>query len=380
MSASLLASLAREGFEAVHALFDRRSGARAYLAIHDTSTGPAFGGVRRATYPNEEAALADCLRLAHNMTAKCAISDLPAGGAKVVLLDDPEVDTLEAYRYLGRAVESLGGRFYAGPDAGTGTAELEALCDSTRYATSPGPGGPGQLAEATASGVFAGIRAGLEHLDGELDWPARRVVVQGLGAVGSLLAERLIEVGARVVGTDLDSEVAERVGRRLELEVVEPGHELGLECDVFSPNGFGGGLHDLSLPRLRARMIAGGANNVLSQTIHSDSLHASGVLYVPDFVINSGALIRGVRFHLDDERVPVEDIEEGIYTRAQELLERAVKHEEPPLRVARQEARARLDVRRAEADRLDPRKPREARPSKGEVSVEEGTRGGSLVP
>lgn len=382
MTDDLLATLAREGFEAVHALHDRRSGARAFLALHDTAAGPAFGGIRRATYPSETGALRDCLRLARNMSFKCAFAGLPAGGAKVVLLDDGDLDLERAYTYLGEVVEGLAGRFYTGPDVGTGSEELAALSRATRFATDPGPEGPGRLAEATASGVFAGIRAGLEHLDGELDWSARRIVVQGLGAVGSRLAERLIEVGAKVVGTDLDPDVADRVGRQLELELVEPGHELGLECDVFSPNGLGGGLHDLSLPRLRTRIIAGGANNVLSQAMHSDLLHTREVLYVPDFVINSGALIRGARFHLENERVPVEEIEVRIGELSAGLLQRAADRDEPPMRVAWHEAKELLEARRAQADdEVVPESPSSpAGDTDRELSFEEGTRGGSLVP
>jgi leucine dehydrogenase len=342
--------MSQEGFEEVHALHDRRSGLRAYLAIHDASAGPAFGGVRRHRYAGESQALGDCLRLARNMSHKCALAELPAGGAKLVVLDDPELDLERAYRFLGQAVERLDGRVYTGPDAGTGERELDWLSQHTRFAAPPGPEGPGRLAESTAAGVFAGIRAALEHLDGSGDVASKRVVVQGLGSVGALLAERLVTAGASVIATDLDAERASEVARRLEIETCEPGHELGLECDVFSPNGMGGGLHDLSLPRLRARVVCGGANNVLSRTLHADALYDRGLLYVPDFAVNSGALIRGALFHLEGRRVPVLEIEERIHGLASELLSRAAEQDEPPLRLALVEARSRLEARRALRD------------------------------
>ena len=357
MPVRLLQHMAQEGFEEVHALVDRRSGLRGFLAIHDTSAGPGFGGVRRHAYPDEGQALADCLRLARSMSHKCALAELPAGGAKLVVVDDPDLDTECSYRFLGEVVERLAGRFYTGPDVGTGDEQLGWLAEHTRFAAPPGPEGPGRLAESTAAGVFAGIRAALEHLDGEADLAARTVVVQGLGSVGAKLAERLVEAGAKVIATDFDELRAQDVAARLEIEVTDPGHELSLECDVFSPNGLGGGLHDLSLPRLRARAIAGAANNVLARALHADALDARGILYVPDFAINSGALIRGVLFHLEDRRVPVEEIEQRIAATTRSILERAVERDEPPLRVALVEARARIEARRAlhDAGELQPR-------------------------
>src|SRR5687767_5254455 len=147
MSLELLDQLAREGFEQIVALHDRPSGLRAYLALHDTSAGRAFGGIRRWSYYDEDAALRDCLRLSRSMTYKCALAGLPAGGAKVVVLDRPELDVERAYRHLGDVVQGLDGRFYTGPDVGTSPVELAWVAERTRYVTDPGPAGPGELAE-----------------------------------------------------------------------------------------------------------------------------------------------------------------------------------------------------------------------------------------
>jgi leucine dehydrogenase len=184
MSFELLDQLARDGFEEIVALHDRRSNLRAFFALHDTSAGCAFGGIRRWSYFDEEGALRDCMRLARTMTYKCALAGLPAGGAKLVVVDRPDVDLEPAYRHLGDFVERLGGRYYSGPDVGTTAAELAWVARRTRYVTDPGPEGPGELAEATAAGVVAGIGAALAHLDGWEDWPKRTIVVQGLGEVG----------------------------------------------------------------------------------------------------------------------------------------------------------------------------------------------------
>lgn len=343
MPVHILDAMAREGFEQVVALHDRASGLRAFLGIHDTRRGPAFGGVRRRVYRDEREALLDCLRLARAMTQKCVLADLPAGGAKVVVLGRSGVDAPAGYHYLAEVVEGLGGRFYTGPDMGTGARELGWMAERTRYVTDPGPRGPGQLAEATAEGVFRGIGVCLEHLDGAVEWARRTVVVQGLGVVGEQLARRLVDRGARVVGAEIDRVRARRLATELGIELVDPTRELGLHCDVFAPCALGGIVHDLTLERLRCRVVAGGANNVLTRAHHGDRLHERGVLYAPDVVINSGALVRGAIFHLEGRREPVERIGERVARVLAGVLAEAARTGEPPVRVAEREAARRLE-------------------------------------
>jgi leucine dehydrogenase len=344
MSVHLLDAMAREGFEEVLALHDRRSGLRAFLAIHDTTRGPAFGGVRRWAYRDEKAALVDCLRLARAMTHKCALADLAAGGAKLVVLAREDIDWEAAYEYLGGVVERMGGRFYTGPDVGTGRGDLAAMTRRTRYVADPGPEGPGMLAECTAEGVFRSIEACLEHLDGEADWPRRAVVVQGLGAVGATLAERLVGLDARVFGADLDDVRAEEVCTRLELERLDPSQAVRSPCDVFAPCALGGILHDVTLNQLQARVVAGGANNVLAKPLHGDRLHERGVLVAPDVVVNSGALIRGTVFYLEGRREPVARVGDRIKGIVRSVLARAQEQDAPPTRVAVREAEERIDA------------------------------------
>jgi leucine dehydrogenase len=350
MSVEILDAMARQGFEEVVGLHDRDSHLRAFLAVHDTSGGPAFGGIRCWAYQREDEALRDCLRLARAMTAKCVLAGLPAGGAKMVLLDRPDLEREGAYRFIGDVVERMGGRFYTGPDVGTGPRELSWVAERTRFVTHPGPEGPGELAESTCAGVVAGIAAALRHLDGEERWEQRTVVVQGLGEVGSRVAAQMCERGARVLASEVDPERAERVTSELGLEPLDPARELGPPCDVFAPCALGGILHDLSVVRLRARIVAGAANNVLANPAHGRRLHERGVLYVPDFLINAGALIRGARFHLDGEREDVVAIGERIGAAVTEVLALAAQRGAPPVEVALREAEARLAERRARRD------------------------------
>jgi leucine dehydrogenase len=354
MSIQLLSTLARERFEELVAVTDEESGLRAFIAIHDTSAGPAIGGVRRFEYTSESAALDDCLRLARAMTAKCILADLPAGGGKAVILDGPDLDVERAYRLFGRRVEQLGGAYYTGPDVGTGPRETAWMAAETRFAADPGPAGPGLLSQATAAGTFAGMAVALEHIDGETDWSRRTVVVQGLGQVGFELARRLRECDVRVMGSDLDPEHAARADRELGVEIVECGSEFRIECDVFSPNAMGGVLHDLNLRKLAARCVVGAANNPLASLEHGDRLHADGVLFVPDFVVNSGALVRGTLFHLEGRREPLEQIEARIATATRAIIERSDAEDLPPARVAEREVADRLALRRAARSVTDP--------------------------
>jgi leucine dehydrogenase len=280
------------------------------------------------------------------MTHKCALADLPAGGAKLVILDRNDLDVPAAYRAIGDIVERLGGRFYTGPDIGTGDEELACVAERTRFVTDPGPSGPGDLAEATAQGVFCGIAAALRQLDGEEDWKKRTVVVQGLGEVGRGVARRLVELGARVKAAEIDADRALAVHADLEVELIDPSSEFDERCDVFAPCALGGILHDLTITRLRCRIVAGGANNVLARSAHADRLHELGILYAPDFVINSGALIRGALFHLEGRKEPVAAIGTRIGRLAQGLFERAAAREMSPARLAVEEAEKAIADRR----------------------------------
>lgn len=336
--------LERGGFEEFAAFTDRGSGVRAILAVHSTQLGAAFGGIRRWSYLDEAGAARDALRLARAMTYKCALAGLAAGGAKLVLLDRPGLDLERAYAFVGDLVEGRGGRYFAGPDVGTGESELAIVRSRTRFVADPGPAGPGELGACTAAGVVSGIGAALEHLDGSIDWPARTVVVQGLGEVGARVALELRRRGARVLAVDIDAERAAEVARGADLELIAPSAELDTACDVFAPCALGGIVHDLTLLRARCRVLAGAANNVLVAPEHGDRLHARGVLFVPDVAISSGALIRGATFQLTGERLAVETVAARVGEVVSEILRQAKAERLPPARVAEREAQRRVEL------------------------------------
>lgn len=276
-------------YEALHVVQDRASGLRAIVAIHSTLRGPAAGGIRRVAYPSEAAALEDALRLAEMMTLKNAFSELPAGGAKTVLLDHAGLDKPAAYRALGRAVEALGGRYMCGGDVGTGDAELAFVRETTRFANAPTNDGNA----ATARGVVAAIRGALQAHAGSDALEGRRFVVQGLGSVGGEVARRLVEAGATVYGADVNPGAREAALRR-GVVLIAPERALSTPCDVFVPCALGGVLSEAAAEQLPASIVCGAANNQLASPRAAEVLHGRGVLYVPDFVANAGAVTEGV--------------------------------------------------------------------------------------
>ncbi|MBK9384997.1 MAG: hypothetical protein IPN34_09310 [Planctomycetes bacterium] len=343
----ILEAMRSDDFEEVLLLQDRRYGLRAILALHDTSSGPAFGGVRRWRYPREEHALRDVLRLARAMTMKCALAGVPGGGGKVVILDQDDLRTEEAYELLGQHVQQLGGRFYTGPDVGTGHHELSLLARTTEYVTRPDESGPGDLAAATARGVIAGMRAALEELFGSRSARGLRFAIQGVGEVGAKIARLLVAEGAEVSVADLDEGAIERLlAVETEIDVLPPERLLDAPVDVFCPCAMGGVIHDLSLGRLLARLVAGSANNVLALPRHGEELHRRGIVYVPDYVLNAGALILGAAFHLRGQRDVGAEIER-IGETVRWILRAAREGGESPMAVADREAERRIAEARA---------------------------------
>ncbi len=285
------------GHEQVVFCSDAATGLRAVIALHSTALGPALGGTRFHPYPSMDAALADALRLSRAMSSKNALAGLDHGGGKAVIIGDPHRDKTPALlRAYGRFVESLGGRYVTACDVGTYVADMDVIAEETRWATgrSPERGGAGDSSVLTAFGVFQGMRAAAQHVWGEPTLSGRRVGIAGVGKVGSRLAEHLLEDGAEVVVTDVDSDaVARLVERHPQVGTVEDVEALvRTELDVFSPNALGGALDDDTVATLRARVVCGGANNQLAGDDSARALADRGIVYAPDFLVNAGGVIQ----------------------------------------------------------------------------------------
>jgi leucine dehydrogenase len=268
-----------DGEEAV-IRYDAESGAWIFVCIHSTARGPAGGGTRLRVYPTPADGLADAMRLSGAMTRKMAVADMPLGGGKAVLAV-PKLPEGEARRRLllryGRLVESLGGTYRTAGDMNITPADLDVVSETCRWVLgSTGRGG--DSGRGTARGVLHGIRASVEHIFGSPDLEGRRVVVQGVGAVGHDLARQLAEAGARVIVADVDEEHAGRVAAEIGGGMI-PAHDvLATECDVYAPCAVGGTLSAETIPRLGCRIVAGSANNQLVEPEDAARLHAAVIL------------------------------------------------------------------------------------------------------
>ncbi|GIX49004.1 MAG: leucine dehydrogenase [Candidatus Tectimicrobiota bacterium] len=273
---------------------ERAVGLRAIIAIHDTTLGPATGGARMWTYATEWEAIEDALRLARGMTYKYAAAGVNLGGGKCVILGDPKRDKSEAlFRSLGRFIDRLGGLYLTGEDVGTTLRDMEYIRMETPYVvTLPAAwGGAGPIAPATAFGVVQGMKACVEAVFGRQRLDGLRVVVQGLGAVGSEVVPLLLEEGAQVAVADIDPEKVQRLSAAYPVTVLDPQAVYDAEMDIFCPCALGGILNDDTIPRLKCRIVCGSANNQLRDEHHGALLEARGILYAPDYIVNAGGTI-----------------------------------------------------------------------------------------
>ena len=269
------------------------AGLRAIIAVHDTTLGPALGGIRMWRYDSDQAALTDALRLARGMTYKNAAAGLDLGGGKTVVVGDPRTDKTDLlFRALGRFVDSLGGRYLAAEDVGTNTADAELVALETGHITGlpVERGGSGDPSPMTAWGVFCGMRAALAEAGLGDGLRGVRVAVQGAGHVGAGLVHHLLDAGAEVKVADL---YPERVEPLVALGATAcPADEVhAQECEVFAPCALGAVIRPGTVDALRCRVVAGSANNQLLDRSMGDALHARGIVYAPDFVINAGGVI-----------------------------------------------------------------------------------------
>ena len=298
--------------EEVVVRYDAPSGTWMFVCVQSTALGPAAGGTRMKTYAHPRDALADGLRLSSSMTRKNAVAGLPLGGVKAVL-SVSEIPNDEARHSLllryADVVESLHGTYWTACDMNTSPADMDLLGErcSSVFGKTEAHGGSGTSAPATADGVFVGIRASAKHAFGTDDLSGRTVLVQGVGAVGSILARLVTDAGARVIVTDVDEIRAKELAVEVDGDVVAPEDAIGSECDVFSPNATGGVLSAESIPSLRCRIVAGAANNQLAEPEDAERFAQRDILYAPDYVVNAGGIIHLASLEMLGETVEERD-------------------------------------------------------------------------
>ncbi|MEU8267425.1 Glu/Leu/Phe/Val dehydrogenase dimerization domain-containing protein [Sphaerisporangium sp. NPDC049002] len=296
---------------------DDRSGLHAIIAIYNTALGPALGGTRFYPYETEQAALEDVLNLSRAMAYKNALAGLDLGGGKAVIIGDPAKDKSEALlRAYGRFIQSLGGRYFTACDVGTYSEDMDIVARESQFVTgrTVPNGGAGDSSILTAFGVFQGMRAATAYTYGSSTLRGRRVGVEGVGKVGHRLVEHLLEDGAEVVICDVSEQAVERVSRaHPEVQVVADAAAMkAADIDVYSPCALGGALDDETVAGLRAKIVCGGANNQLAHPGVEKQLAERGILYAPDYVVNSGGVIQVADeihgFNMDRARVKATQI------------------------------------------------------------------------
>ena len=293
--AGIFEQMAEGAYEGLHFAYDKPSGLKAIIAIHDTTLGPALGGCRMWPYKTEEEAVRDALRLARGMTYKAAAAGLNLGGGKSVIIGDPKKDKTEALlRAFGRAVESLNGRYITAEDVGTAVWDMEYIRVETKYVTglTKVKGGSGDPSPVTAYGVYKGMKACANEVFETPSLRNRKIAVQGAGSVGYNLAKHLTEEGAKVTVCDIDEEAASKVRDDFGATVVGIDEIYDVDMDIFAPCALGGVINDETIDKISAKVIAGAANNQLDDEVkHGQMLHDRGICYAPDFVINAGGLM-----------------------------------------------------------------------------------------
>jgi leucine dehydrogenase len=273
---------------------DKQSGLKAIIAIHDTTLGPALGGTRMWTYESEEAAIIDALRLAKGMTYKNAAAGLNLGGGKTVIIGDPRKDkSEELFRAFGRYIQGLNGRYITAEDVGTTVADMDLIHEETDYVTgiSPAFGSSGNPSPVTAYGVYRGMKAAAKEAFGTDSLEGKVIAIQGVGNVAYTLCQYLHEEGAQLIVTDINKEAVQRAVEDFGARAVDPNEIYGVECDIYAPCALGATINDDTIPQLKAKVIAGSANNQLKDTRHGDIIHEMGIVYAPDYVINAGGVI-----------------------------------------------------------------------------------------
>ena len=285
--------VSQSGHEELLVYSDNSVGLKAFIAIHDTTLGPACGGTRIWPYDSEEAALNDVLNLSRAMTYKSSIADISLGGGKAVIIADPQIKKNEAFlRSFGRFVDTLHGRYLTTADVGTNSDDLIYINQETEHVVGlpVNQGGSGDTSIMTGLGVYMGMKACAQALWGSDSLEGKTIAMQGFGKVAYNTSVLLLKENASIVATDISPDAVNKA-EKLGIRIVSTEEIYGVDCDIFSPNALGGVLNTNTIDLLNCEIIAGGANNQLSNEAIAEDLYKKKILYAPDYVINAGGII-----------------------------------------------------------------------------------------
>jgi len=357
MGMTLFDSPSFANHEGVHAFFDEKTGLKAIVAVHSTARGPAVGGTRMWRYGSSAEALEDVLRLSKGMSYKNAVADLEMGGGKSVIIGDARTQkTPELFRAFGRAVDTLGGIYYAAEDVGVSVSDIaEARKETTRVlGLKDGPEASGDPSPVTAEGVYRSTLAVARRLWKQDDLTGLTIAVQGVGHVGGYLADKLAAAGAKLVLTDVNTATLAEVAARTGGEIVAPDAIYGVKADIYAPCALGATLNLQTLDRIGAKAVVGAANNQLATPEIGRILFERGVLYAPDYVVNGGGIInvagemRARQLGAGFDAAWVETKLARLIETFEEILDRSVAESRPTHEIADAIAEARIAAARDE--------------------------------
>ncbi|MGE7764589.1 branched-chain amino acid dehydrogenase [Peribacillus sp. NPDC096540] len=325
---------------------DKQSGLKAIIAIHDTTLGPALGGTRMWTYASEEEAIEDALRLSKGMTYKNAAAGLNLGGGKTVIIGDPRKDkNEEMFRAFGRYIQGLNGRYITAEDVGTTVEDMDLIHEETDFVTgiSPAFGSSGNPSPVTAYGVYRGMKAAAKEAFGTDSLEGKVVAVQGVGNVAYNLCRHLHEEGAKLIVTDINKESVARAVQSFGATAVNPDEIYGVQCDIYAPCALGAVINDQTINQIKAKVIAGAANNQLKEPVHGDQIHEKGIVYAPDYVINAGGVINVADELLGYNRERALKKVETVYDTIERVIEIAKRDNIPTYKAADRMAEERIE-------------------------------------
>jgi len=332
---------------------DEETGLKAIIGIHNTVLGPALGGTRMWNYKSEWDALNDVLRLSRGMTYKSAITGLNLGGGKAVIIGDSKVDKNDALmKKFAGFVDGLGGKYITAEDVGMETRDMDVIREVTPYVTgvSESIGGSGNPSPITAYGVYMGMKAAAKYKFGSDKLMGRTVAVQGIGHVGESLVEYITNEGGKVIVNDINMEALERVHKKYGAEIYTGNNVHGLDVDIYAPCAFGATINDVTINQLKAKVIAGCANNQLAnEVIHGEKLKEKGIAYAPDFLINAGGIIS---VYAEIEHYGKDEIKtktENIYNTTLEIFNLSEKENITTFQAAHDIAKNRIEARKKES-------------------------------
>ena len=331
---------------------DEDTGLKAIIGIHNTTLGPALGGTRMWQYKSEWEALNDVLRLSRGMTYKSAITGLNLGGGKAVIIGDAKTQKNDALmRKFGEYVNSLSGKYITAEDVGMETRDMDIIREVTPHVTgvSEAIGGSGNPSPVTAYGVYMGMKAASKYKFGSENLDGKKVLVQGVGHVGETLVKHITDEGAQVVLNDINEARLEELSKKYGANVVLGNDIYGLDIDIYAPCALGATVNDESISQLRAKVIAGAANNQLANELkHGKLLQEKGIAYAPDFLINAGGIINVYAEVVGYDKAESLKRTENIYNTTLEIFNLAEKENITTHQAAFNIAQSRIDARKKE--------------------------------